>query len=105
MLSSPCSSLYATLLHYTTLFRSRLVVIDFAGGRLAKLADEAKPQVDAAASHGTLSNPVAYRNAATGGWRMSFELESGGARVSELRARLVDAQGPLSETWLYRWMA
>src|SRR3546814_104557 len=84
---------------------ARLVVVDLAGGRLSKLADDAKPQVDAATSHGTLRNPVAYRNAATGGWRMSFELESGGARVSELRARLVDAQGPLSETWLYRWMA
>src|SRR3546814_2337924 len=73
---------------------ARLVVVDLAGGRLSKLADDAKPQVDAATSHGTLRNPVAYRNAATGGWRMSFELESGGPRVSELRARLVDAQGP-----------
>lgn len=84
---------------------ARLVVIDLAGGRLSQLAEDAKPRVDAAASHGALRNPVAYRNADTGGWRMSFELEPGGARVSELRARLVDAQGPLSETWLYRWMA
>lgn len=84
---------------------TRLVVIDLAGGRLPGLADDAKPRVDAAASQGALRNPVAYRNAATGGWRMSFELEPGQARVSELRARLVDAQGPLSETWLYRWMA
>jgi glucans biosynthesis protein len=84
---------------------ARLVVIDLAGGRLSQLADDAKPRVDAAASAGTLRNPVAYRNAETGGWRMSFELEPGGARVSELRARLVDAQGPLSETWLYRWLA
>src|SRR3546814_11689566 len=41
---------------------ARLVVVDFAGGRLSKLADDAKPQVDAAASHGTLRNPVAYRH-------------------------------------------
>src|SRR3546814_4775539 len=27
---------------------ARLVVVDFAGGRLSKLADDAKPQVDAA---------------------------------------------------------
>ena len=84
---------------------ARLVVIDLAGGRLSALADDAKPRVDAAASQGALRNPVAYRNADTGGWRMSFELHPGGARVSELRARLVDADGPLSETWLYRWMA
>src|SRR3546814_5708808 len=74
---------------------ARLVVVDLAGGRLSKLAGDAKPQVDAATSHGTLRNPVAYRHAATGGWRMSFELESGAARVSELRARRVEAEGPL----------
>lgn len=84
---------------------ARLVVVDLAGGRLPQLADDAKPSVDAAASQGALRNPVAYRNADTGTWRLSFELHPGGARVSELRARLVDAQGPLSETWLYRWMA
>ena len=84
---------------------ARLVVIDLAGGHLSRLAEDAKPRVDAAASHGVLRNPVAYRNEDTGGWRMSFELEPGDARVSELRARLVDARGPLSETWLYRWMA
>src|SRR3546814_5572659 len=50
---------------------ARLVVVDFAGGRLSKLADDAKPQVDAAASHGTRRNPVAYRNAATGGRRVA----------------------------------
>ncbi|HVI58628.1 MAG TPA: glucan biosynthesis protein G [Luteimonas sp.] len=84
---------------------ARLVVVDLAGGRLSKLAGDAKPQVDAGASQGALRNAVAYRNADTGSWRMSFELDPGGARVSELRARLIDAQGPLSETWLYRWMA
>jgi len=84
---------------------ARLVVIDMAGGRLSRLAGDAEPRVDAAASRGELRNPVAYRNAGTGGWRMSFELHPGDARVSELRARLVDGDGPLSETWLYRWMA
>jgi glucans biosynthesis protein len=84
---------------------TRLVVIDLAGGRLSTLADDAKPQVDAAASHGALRNPVAYRSGDAGNWRMSFELEPGDAPVVELRARLRDARGPLSETWLYRWMA
>src|SRR3546814_14019039 len=65
---------------------ARLVVVDRAGGRLSKLADDAKPQVDAATSHGTLRNPVAYRNAATGGWRMSFELVRWCARERAARA-------------------
>ena len=84
---------------------ARLVVIDLAGGRLSGLADDARVQVDAEASRGVLRNAVTYRNRETGRWRLSFELEPGDARVSELRARLVDARGPLSETWLYRWLA
>lgn len=84
---------------------ARLFVVDLDGGRLADLPEDAKPQVDAATSGGALRNPVAYRDAASGHWRMSFELVPGGARVAELRARLIDAQGPLSETWLYRWLA
>ena len=84
---------------------TRLVVIDFAGGRLSGLGDDAKPEVDAAASSGALRNAVAYRDAASGQWRMSFELDPGDARVIELRARLHDARGPVTETWLYRWLA
>ncbi|MGV8932460.1 MAG: glucan biosynthesis protein [Luteimonas sp.] len=84
---------------------ARLVVIDIAGGQLAQLPADATPQVDASASQGTLRNVVAYRNPGSNDWRMSFELEPGAARAVELRARLVDARGPLSETWLYRWTA
>lgn len=84
---------------------TRLFVIDLDGGRLTQLPGDAQPQVDAATSRGELRNPVAYRDAASGHWRMSFELAPGDAPVAELRARLIDAQGPLSETWLYRWIA
>jgi glucans biosynthesis protein len=83
----------------------RLVVIDFQGGRLADASANERPRVDAQASHGELRNATAYFNAETGHWRMSFELQPGDARAVELRARLVDARGPLTETWLYRWTA
>lgn len=82
---------------------SRLIVIELYGGRLDKLPADAKVQVDASASKGTLRNPVAYRNSETGHWRMSFEVDSAGQADVELRARLKDDKGPLSETWLYRW--
>lgn len=82
---------------------SRLVVIELYGGRLDKLPADAKVQVDALASKGALRNPVAYRNSETGHWRMSFEVDSAGQADVELRARLKDDKGPLSETWLYRW--
>ncbi|TWI01748.1 glucans biosynthesis protein [Luteimonas cucumeris] len=81
----------------------RLMVIELAGGRLAKLPADAKPQVDALASKGELRNAVAYHNPENGHWRMSFELDPRGQSDIELRARLTDASGPLSETWLYRW--
>ncbi|MGY1519229.1 glucan biosynthesis protein [Luteimonas sp. A482] len=84
----------------------RMFVIDLDGGRLSSLPADAAPRVEAHASAGELRNPVAYRLAANGRWRMSFELLPGTAEVIELRARLLDADGtPLSETWLSRWPA
>jgi glucans biosynthesis protein len=85
---------------------ARLYVIDLDGGRLDAMAANALPKVDAAASAGELRNPVVYRVEQAGVWRMSFEFAPGDAKVAELRARAVDAQGqPLSETWLSRWIA
>ncbi len=84
----------------------RVYVVDFEGGRLDALAADAAPRVEASASAGELRNPVAYRLAANGRWRLGFELAPGGAEAVELRARLLDGDGaPLSETWLSRWPA
>lgn len=80
---------------------ARLYVIDIAGGRLDALPAGAQPRVQASASAGTLRNVIAHRNAH--GWRISLELAPGAATVIELRARLEDASGALSETWLSRW--
>ncbi|WP_341724279.1 glucan biosynthesis protein G [Pseudoxanthomonas putridarboris] len=85
----------------------RLVVIDLVGGRLGALPGEAEVKTDVWASHGEISNVVAYPNPQAGGWRLSFEFrprtENAEGRDVELHARVMDAQGPLSETWLYRW--
>ena len=43
-------------------------------------------------------DPSGYRH-----WRLSFELVPGKHTEIELQAHLRDAQGRLSETWLYRW--
>src|SRR3546814_15455287 len=51
---------------------ARLVVVDFAGGRLSKLAHDAKPQVDAAPPNGPLRHTGACRNARPGGRRSRF---------------------------------
>ncbi|MGH8081501.1 MAG: glucan biosynthesis protein [Lysobacter sp.] len=84
---------------------SRRVVIDLDGGRLSKLATDAKPRAVVWSSEGQIANAVAHPNTGTDGWRVSFELQPGNARSVELRVVLEDAAGPLSETWLYRWTA
>lgn len=81
----------------------RLVVIDLAGGRLNRLVRDARVDADVWTTHGEISNPVAYFNPGTSGWRMSFELKPEPGRDAELQAHAYDANGRLSETWLYRW--
>ncbi len=81
----------------------RLVVIDFAGDSLHGLGKESGIEPDVWSSTGKVLNAVAYPVQATGGWRIGFELEPGGAPAVELHARLTRDKQPLSETWLYRW--
>ncbi len=56
-------------------------------------------------SAGKLTNPVLQPSPLTKGVRASFELEPSNADVAELRLRLMRADKPVSETWLYRWTA
>ncbi|WP_232481045.1 glucan biosynthesis protein [Roseomonas sp. KE2513] len=82
---------------------TRLFVLEVAGGRLAALAGGAQPAAEVSASAGKIENVVVQRNPETGGWRLSFELMPGTEKLVELWARLKDDEGPLSETWLFRW--
>lgn len=84
---------------------ARRVVIDLAGGALARLPAGSEPRAVVWASKGKVANVVAHAMPAPGSWRVAFELEPGQERSVELRMRLEDARGPLSETWLYRWTA
>ena len=63
----------------------------------------ALPEVSLEASAGQLRNMVLRPNPETGGLRLSFELEPGRARLSELRARLMRGDVPVSESWNWRW--
>jgi glucans biosynthesis protein len=82
---------------------ARLVVIDFAGGRLQGLGDGARVRADVSANKGKVANVTAHPSEGAGGWRLAFELQPGNERSIELRAVLGDDNGPLTETWLYRW--
>lgn len=81
--------------------KRRIFVVDFAGaGRTIEGL-----KLDAGASAGKLSNLVLQPNPLTKGVRASFELDPSGTNLVELRLRLLRANRPITETWLYRWTA
>jgi periplasmic glucans biosynthesis protein len=84
---------------------SRLFVLDAAGDGLKALPPDAQPRFDVSADKGRIANPVAHAAPEIGGWRLSFELLPEKADLIELRARLMNGDTPLTETWLYRWTA
>jgi glucans biosynthesis protein len=85
--------------------KNRLFIIDFAGGVLKGRRVDAPPTIDIGSSKGKIENPVVEPDPATGGWRLSFQLDQGSEKLVEMHARLMDGETPLTETWLYRWTA
>ena len=83
----------------------RVYVIDLVGDDIAKLP--ANPAVKAAvtANTGKVTNVNAIPDPEQGGWRISFDMQPGNAKLVELRATLMHGNTPLSETWVYRWTA
>lgn len=81
--------------------KRRIFVVDFAGA--GRTIDGLK--MDVGASTGKLTNLVMQPNPLTKGVRASFELDPAGANLVELRLRLLRANRPITETWLYRWTA
>ena len=75
-------------------------MIDFESGNNAQLD---KAEVSISASQGQVRGITLQENPVTGGRRLTFELATQGATVSELRAVLTRNGEPVSETWLYRW--
>lgn len=81
--------------------KRRIFVVDFAGaGRNIEGL-----KLDVGASAGKLSHLVLQPNPLTKGVRASFELDPAGSNLVELRLRLLRANRPITETWLYRWTA
>ncbi|QSA98633.1 glucan biosynthesis protein [Methylococcus sp. EFPC2] len=83
---------------------SRKFVIDFQGGRLEQLAKDAKVEAVVTASRGTITAVAARPIKELYGWRCNFDLVTDNSREPvDLRCYLRDAQGALTETWLYQW--
>jgi len=84
---------------------TRVFVLDFIGDVFKGLAADAKLRVESGSSAGKLSNILSLANPETGGWRISFDLAAGGEKLVEMHCLLLGEQGPLTETWIYRWTA
>ncbi len=82
---------------------TRLFVIDFAGAELDNLPPESGLEPVIEISEGKILNPVVQPNPEVDGWRLSFELETAGAQMIELRCHLAKDKKRLSEVWVYRW--
>ncbi len=75
-------------------------VIDFRGS--ADLFEDGVI-AEVTSSQGKVLNSLVAIEPQVGGARLSFELDDSEGQGTELRARLVRAGMPVSETWLYRW--
>ena len=69
----------------------------------AEPASNPLPEPEVQASAGAIENAVVHPNPETGGLRLAFDLRPGSARLVELKARLLRAGTPVSETWVWRW--
>lgn len=84
----------------------RVFVIDFMGEGLSGEALAGEPvEAEASATAGELAAPVVKTRPETGGVRVSLEFDPQGAPVAELRCSLRRGGKPVSETWIYRWLA
>jgi glucans biosynthesis protein len=81
----------------------RRYVVDFSGGRLTTLGDDAPLQIRLDASGGTLDDLRLRRLPADGGWRATFLLEPGNAPAVDLRLALTLDGDPVTETWNHVW--
>ncbi len=84
---------------------TRVFVLDFMGDSVKSLPPDAKTRVEIGASGGELGPVSSIPNTETGGWRISFEMAPKGEKLVEIHCYLVGDQGPLTETWIYRWTA
>ena len=83
--------------------RLRKFVIDFAGGKLEAMPDDAELDVLASASSGDIVSTVLSRIEANGAWRLVLDLMPGDEPIVELKASILSSGRQISETWLYQW--
>ncbi len=82
--------------------RRRRFLVEFAGGFLTQ-DQQPEPRLMLSAGTSQILNPRLIMNAGRKTARVAFELDPGSENAVEMRLVLEGPDGPLSETWLYRW--
>ncbi len=85
--------------------KRRLFAIDFGRSDPAADINADGLSINVSASKGSIANAVIHPVEPGGALRVSFEVDVGSEKLSELRLLLVKDGKPASETWLYRWTA
>lgn len=82
---------------------SRKFVLDFKGGRFENLPWETPVEPVLTTSRGEIQHPAVRPVVDGDTWRCNFDLLVDGKDPVDLRLYLKDAQGALTETWIYQY--
>lgn len=82
---------------------ARKFVLDVKGGRFEELPWETKVEAVVTTSRGEILHPAARPVVGGDTWRCNFDLVAEGTEPVNLRLFLRDAEGALTETWLYQY--
>jgi periplasmic glucans biosynthesis protein len=82
--------------------RRRRMLVEFAGGFLQQ-ENSPETKLSLSTTPGQIINPRLIFNHQRKTARVAFDLDPGSENACELRLLLEGPNGPISETWLYRW--
>ena len=84
----------------------RKFVVDFEGGQLGTLPEDAAVRPIVTASGGIIEGMVLHKvsDAAVPTWRLFIDIDGGDADLIELTAHVANETQKLSETWLFQWL-
>jgi len=82
---------------------ARKFVVDFKGGNLDLLPEDAEVEPVITTSRGEILKPAARPIEELGGWRANFDLRADGDEPVDLRLFLRLGPMALTETWVYQW--
>ena len=83
----------------------RKFVVDFRGGELTNLGDDATISAVTTIAGGTILQTAVFKVDANNDWRLVIDVRMGDTKLVELNAHLAGFNQRLSETWLYQWRA